>query len=147
MIENFRGDFFFLSNFFNAPVTFDGITYLNNEAAFQAQKTMNLHVREWFKSLTPDDAKALGRKVELRPDWEEVKDDIMYQICKQKFTQLETLGDALVNTGDVILVEGNSWHDNYWGNCRCNKCRTKDGNNALGKVLMRVRKELQDARG
>lgn len=146
MISEFRGDFYFLSNFFQCPVTFDNITYLNNEAAFQAQKVLDQTQRAYFRNLTPDAAKARGRKVILRPDWEEVKDDLMYRICKQKFTQCETLGDALIATGDEDLVEGNHWHDNYWGVCSCAKCSFKIGNNALGKILMRVRSELQPER-
>ena len=39
-IDRFQDEYFFLSNFFERPVTFDGITYQNNEAAFQAQKTL-----------------------------------------------------------------------------------------------------------
>lgn len=38
MINEFRGKNFYLSNFYEVPVTYDGITYGSNEAAFQAQK-------------------------------------------------------------------------------------------------------------
>lgn len=37
-ISSFRGDFSFLSNFYNAPIEYGGIKYQNNEPAFQAQK-------------------------------------------------------------------------------------------------------------
>lgn len=40
MINEFRGKYYFLSNFFNAPVTYDGITYQNNEAAFSISKSI-----------------------------------------------------------------------------------------------------------
>lgn len=40
-INEFRGDYAFLSNFYPAPVSYMGQTYANNEAAFQAQKTLS----------------------------------------------------------------------------------------------------------
>ena len=40
-INEFRGDYAFLSNFYPAPVSYMGQTYANNDAAFQAQKTLS----------------------------------------------------------------------------------------------------------
>ena len=70
-------------------------------------------------------------------DWEEVKDQIMYEICLAKFTQNEELKEKLLATGNEELVEGNTWHDTYWGVCN------RRGKNKLGKILMRVRSELK----
>ena len=39
-IDHFRGEYAFLSNFWEVPVTYMGLTYGSNEAAFQAQKCM-----------------------------------------------------------------------------------------------------------
>ena len=36
VIDSFSGEYDFLSNFYNCPVEYEGITYLNSEAAFQA---------------------------------------------------------------------------------------------------------------
>ena len=67
MISEFREEYYFLSNFFiNAPVKYDGISYLNNEAAFQAQKTKTREERYAFSSLDPSAAKRRGRHVDLR---------------------------------------------------------------------------------
>ena len=41
MIDKFRGKYFFLSNFYVAPVEYQGLTYRNNEAAFQSAKAKN----------------------------------------------------------------------------------------------------------
>lgn len=138
IINSFRGEYFFLSNFFEAPVIYDGITYLNNEAAFQAQKTLNKKQRLNFAMLNPSQAKRMGRSVSLRPDWEEVKINIMYEICKAKFTQNESLKLNLLNTGDAELIEGNNWGDKIWGQVN------GVGENNLGKILMKIRDELKN---
>ena len=136
MIDKFRGDYYFLSNFYEVPVTYDNITYQNNEAAFQAQKTLDKNKREEFAFLDPAAAKKYGRKVQLRSDWESVKVDIMYEICKAKFTQNPELTEKLLATGDEELIEGNDWGDMIWGQVN------GKGQNNLGKILMRIRSEL-----
>ena len=143
MINEFRGQYYFLSNFYEAPITYEELTYRNNEAAFQAAKVT--FDRERFVNLDPSAAKALGRKVQLRSDWESVKDNVMYEVCKAKFSQNEDLKDKLLATGDEYLEEGTTgWHDNIWGNCSCEKCKDIPGENRLGKILMRVREELRN---
>lgn len=143
MIREFRGNNYFLSNFSSiGNIEINGCVFSNGEAAFHSFK--DLSKRTMFKSLTPSEAKRFGRQVRLRADWEIVKDDIMYQVIKAKFIQNETLKIKLLNTGNEKLVEGNRWHDNYWGSCICPNCQTKKGRNQLGKTLMRVRTELRD---
>lgn len=145
MIEKFDGKYSFLSNYYETKITYDGITYENNEAAFHAQKTLNIKEREEFSSLSPRDAKRKGRKLKMREDWEEIKTKIMYEINLAKFTQNEELKKRLLKTGNEELVEGNYWHDNCWGNCTCEKCKDIEGENRLGKILMNIREELQNA--
>ena len=137
MINKFRGKYYFLSNFYEANIEFDGITYQNNEAAFQAQKVLNNSQKERFSNLNPQKAKKLGRQVKLRSDWEKVKDNYMYEICKAKFTQNPELAERLLATGEEKLVEGNKWNDTYWGVCNGR------GKNKLGKILMKIRSELR----
>lgn len=134
-IEQFRGEHYGLSNFFLAPVVYGGICYQNNEAAFQAQKQPERALE--FAPLPPNEAKRLGRRVKLRPDWESVKELIMEEIVRAKFTQNEHLETMLLQTGNAELIEGNHWGDTYWGVCR------GKGRNELGKILMKVRAELQ----
>lgn len=136
MINSFRGKYFFLSNFYEMPIAYNGICYLNNEAAFQAQKTLDNEMRKKFSNLNPSDAKRLGRHVKLRADWEQVKDQIMYEIVKIKFTPPSCSYLNLMATGDEWLEEGNTWGDREWGTVN------GVGKNKLGKILMRVRKEL-----
>lgn len=135
-IDRFKGKYYFLSNFYGAPVMYGGIEYRNNEAAFQAQKDPDKAVE--FASLQPNEAKRRGRRVNLRKDWEGVKDDIMYDIVFDKFTRNPELREALLATEDAELIEGNDWGDTYWGVCE------GKGKNRLGRILMRVRDELRD---
>jgi len=138
MINSFRGKYGFLSNFYERPVFYDGITYQNNEAAFQAQKTLDIEERKQFADLSPSVAKRKGRKVTLRNDWEEVKFDVMLEICRAKFTQNQDLAEKLLATGDEELIEGNTWGDRIWGMVDCT------GKNWLGKILMQIREELKN---
>ena len=139
IIDSFRGKYYFLSNFFPAEVTYNGLTYQNNAAAFQAQKTYSKEERIEFTTLEPKDAKRRGRRVRLRRDWEQVKDRIMEEIVRAKFSQNKELKEQLLATGDAQLVEGNRWNDRYWGV----DIRSGVGENHLGKILMKVRSELR----
>lgn len=136
-INSFRDEYYFLSNFYNIPVTFDGITYQNNEAAFQAQKCIKYEDKKRFSVLNPSEAKHLGRKVSLRPDWEFVKVGLMKDIVRAKFEQNNILAEKLLSTGDIYLEEGNTWGDRIWGTVNGQGC------NLLGQILMEVREEIK----
>lgn len=133
-INEFRGKYNFLSNFYNAEIIYEGVKYQNNEAAFQAAKCP-ARASE-FCNLNGAEAKRLGRKVNFRSDWEAVKEKVMYEICLAKFTQHPKLKELLINTGTSELIEGNVWNDTFWGVCN------NYGQNKLGKILMRIRNEL-----
>ena len=144
MIKVFSGKYEFLSNFYNCPVLYDGLQYSNSEAAFHAQKTLDKNDRKRFTTYHAGKSKREGRRVQLRPDWEEVKDQIMYEICKAKFTQNEDLKKKLIETHPRFLLEGTTaWHDNYWGSCECERCKDIPGLNKLGNILMKIRSELR----
>lgn len=135
-IDNFRGKYFFLSNFYLAPVTFEGLTYQNNEAAFQAAKCLQKQDRIPFTKMDPSTAKHTGRHVHLRKDWENVKYQIMENIVRNKFQQNPDLAQKLIATKDAYLEEGNTWGDRIWGTVN------HIGENHLGKILMKIRTEL-----
>lgn len=138
-INEFRGEYFFLSNYYEAPVTHQGMTYGSNEAAFQAQKCLNEEEKLPFTEMRPAKAKKSGRAVQLRPDWEAVKVSIMEEIVRAKFTQNEDLKRRLLATGDAVLEEGNTWNDTFWGV----HLKNGRGQNHLGKILMKIRGELR----
>ena len=135
MISEFRGKYYFLSNFYSSPVYYCGMTFQNAEAAFHSQKDP-ARIAE-FTRLNPSEAKRLGRRVRLRRDWEEVKDGIMFAVVMAKFGSSQSLADALLATGNEKLVEGNTWGDRYWGVC------DGKGLNKLGDILERVRENLR----
>lgn len=138
-IESFRGDYDFLSNFSASPVVFDGQTFPTVEHGFQAAKTMSREERIPFTTpsrFTAGQAKRAGKKVTLRPAWDKVKEAIMKDLLNQKFKD-PALRQKLLDTGDVLLVEGNNWNDTYWGVCR------GKGQNRLGILLMEVRQSIQ----
>lgn len=136
MIDYFDGEYAFLSNFYETPIVYKDLLYQNSEAAFQAQKCPG-RANE-FCSLPPGKAKRLGRKVTLRSDWDLIKNTVMYEVVKAKFTQNPAIRKKLLDTDCEELIEGNYWNDRYWGVCN------GEGLNMLGKILMIVREELRD---
>lgn len=138
-IRQFQGDYRFLSNFWLCKVNFQGFEYPSVENAYQAAKTMDLNHRACFVELTAGQAKREGRKITLRPDWEEVKYDIMHFLVTRKFLTNPELAKKLKDTGSAELIEGNSWGDCYWGV----DLATNSGANNLGKILMEVRDIIQ----
>jgi len=137
MIDSFAGEYRFLSNFWPAPVLMYGELYPSVEHAYQAAKCKRSADRAAFRdaSLTPGQAKRLGRTVEVRDDWEAFKITAMNTLVRRKF-EFRLLADRLLATGDQELVEGNKWGDTFWGVCNGR------GENHLGKILMATRKEL-----
>lgn len=136
VIDSFRGEYSFLSNFHKCKVEFEGMRYPSVEHAFQAAKNHDPEYRRSVAAVgSPVTAKRMGKKTALRPDWEEVKEGIMYELLLSKFSDPE-LHDKLIATGDTELIEGNNHWDRYWGVCR------GEGLNKLGKLLMRVREEV-----
>lgn len=140
MIDQFDGKSRFLSNFFPVVIFLDEKSYPSVEHAYQAAKSHNPYERERIREMkTPGQAKRAGRQLTLREDWESIKLDIMYNLLCQKFSFINPiLRIRLLATGDEELIEGNSWKDYFWGVCN------GIGQNNLGKLLMRVRKEIQD---
>lgn len=144
-IDKFEGDYAFLSNFYYSPVVIDGKQYLTIENYFQSMKATDPKEAEKIRvAPTPGQSKRLGRHCAMRKNWEEIKEEVMYQGVKAKFTQNPKLRAALEETGDAWLEEGNTWHDNTWGVCYCVNCQDTIAKNKLGKILMRVRKELKE---
>lgn len=141
MINCFEREYAFLSNFYPSPIEYEGIKYPTVEAAFQAAKTPDMHMKVAIATAEhPGKAKRMGRKVVLCEDWEEIKDKVMEDCLRLKFSN-PILREKLLATGDEELEEGNWWHDNYWGSCYCSRCGDV-GKNKLGYLLMKIRKEI-----
>jgi len=137
IINSFRDKYSFLSNFFPAPTVYEGLLYQCSEGAYQAAKNMDLIDRIKFVSLNGAQSKKLGKSVKLRTDWNKIRIGIMCSIVLDKFERNPNLRELLVNTGDATLIEGNYWHDTFWGVC------DGIGANHLGIILMDVRELLK----
>jgi len=142
-IRGFTGLYEPFSNFWYVPIIRWGITFSTVEHAYHAGKNKNREYRLRVAAIpTPGKAKRIGQMVELREDWEEYKLDFMYTLVRQKFTKYNDLAALLHSTGNKILIETNTWHDCYWGECICSRCSSKMSKNALGIILMKVRQEI-----
>jgi ribA/ribD-fused uncharacterized protein len=137
VINEFKGKYRFLSNFYKTPVEYEGKIYPSSENAFQAAKSLDDKVRDKFLKIEPSEAKKLGREIELRPNWDQIKMNIMYNILKAKFSDPK-MKQLLLSTKDAILIEGNDWGDTFWGY----NIKRGYGHNYLGRFLMRIRMEI-----
>lgn len=145
MIHGFDNKYSFLSNFYACQVEYEGITYPTSEHAFQAAKSLDPNIRKWIATAsTPGQAKRRGRSIELRSDWEEIKDQVMFDIVREKFKNEDMRARLLMTIGEGYdgFCEDNYWHDNYWGNCNCERCKNIEGKNMLGKILMDVANKI-----
>lgn len=59
----------------------------------------------------------------------------MEDLLRLKFSNRE-VANLLILTGDEELIEGNWWGDKFWG------IYNGEGENHLGKLLMKIRGEL-----
>jgi len=129
-------DYAWLSNFHYYPQIVDGRTYPTNEHFYQSQKAIMKEKEDWIASAkTPLEAKNRAKDLkisEMKSDWNKIKKDIMLKGLRAKFQNPE-LRKKLLETGDAILHEA-SPTDLYWG---------KRGRDILGKLIMKVRTEIQ----
>ncbi len=154
MIKRFKGRWFFFSNFYPCEIKHKGIKYPSVEHYYVAQKFKGMQLYGGHYFTEPDfkellakvkeasDVKRMGRLLKNRPDWDDIKYGVMEWGVRYKFSKDERLKKMMLDTGDEEMVESNFWHDNYWGNCTCVKC-VGEGENNLGKLLMKIREELK----
>ena len=156
-INGFFGDYRFLSNFHLCDVYFEGMLYPSSEHAYMASKSTNYYERAEFSYYPPSrqdklglyqppknpisckEARNLGQTIALRPNWEEIKYDMMLAIVFDKFWRNKDIQKKLIDTGDRYLEETNHWNDTYWGF----SWQKNVGQNKLGKILMKVRECLK----
>ena len=141
VIDRFLGDYQDLSNFAPVVIHYKDINFPTVEHAFVASKSKDGMFRlniSRVPAWQPGKAKRMGRKTKLRSDWDMVKIPNMKRFLMQKYSY-ERYRTLLLSTDKAQIVEGNYWHDNYWGNCECPKCKNIVGQNQLGKLLMEVR--------
>ena len=136
-------DYGCFSNFSPHPINLQGTYWSTVEHYYQAQKFVGtpdaVVIPVIHAAPTPEQAAALGRDRtrSVRPDWEQVKIQVMHEAVLIKFLTHIDIQSILISTGDRLIVE-NSPTDCYWG---CGGDKT--GQNHLGKILMNVRQEIR----
>lgn len=141
MINQFRGEYNWLSNMYSCDIMFDGHLFKSVENAYMASK--NVENRDWFQfclNNPPNICKKESKNILLRADWEKVKVKIMYGFLEQKFKQ-EPFKTKLLTTKNENIVEGNYWGDSFWGVDL--KQNPNIGENFLGRSIMDIRKKLR----
>ena len=128
------------SNFSPHPIELNGGTWPTSEHYFQAQKFAGTEHEELVRlAKSPMVAARMGRSRQrpLRPDWEAVKEDLMREALRAKFTQHPNLRALLLSTGESEIVE-HTTNDRYWGDGG-----DGTGRNRLGQLLTELRAELR----
>lgn len=149
-IFGFFDEYRFLSNFHLCSVLYDGVMWPSSEHAYMAAKCFKkfengtcFYDKTKYKDITNmscAQVKRWGEGVVLRDDWENVKTNLMYSICLDKFTRNTDIRKKLNETENKTLIEANDWGDSYWGfDVKKNK-----GKNYLGQVLMKVRDVMKN---
>lgn len=135
-IKGFFGEYRWLSNYHLTPIEYEGITYPSTEHAYQAAKTLDIELRKEFLGLSCKDARLKGQGLDKRPNWENIKFNVMRDVIYYKFNTNSELKEKLILTGDKYLEETNHWNDIVFGVCE------GKGINRLGAILMVCRKQL-----
>lgn len=150
-IDRFSGRWHFLSNFYPCDIFHEGIHYpsvehfyvamkFNDEQLIDGKYYTTGDLRELISKIdSPGKVKKIGKKIKLRKDWKSKKLNFMNWAIREKFKDPK-LSELLISTGDLEIIEGNYWGDTYWGVC------DGQGENNLGKILMKVRDELNGNR-
>jgi N-glycosidase YbiA len=134
-IESFSGEYRWLSNFWPAPIVYRGMRFLTTEHAYQALKSGDPDEQRAIARLpTPGKAKKAGTRIRC-PDPNFDKLTVMLEINRLKY-EIPELREKLLETGDLEIIEGNTWGDVFWGVC------DGAGENHLGCILMQIRTEI-----
>ena len=130
------------SNFSRHSVRIDGVNWPTSEHYFQAQKFLaEVDQEAVLCALTPFAAAQIGRERHrsFRTDWEDVRDKVMLDVLRAKFSQHVDLREILLSTLGAALVE-HTRNDRYWGDGG-----DGTGKNMLGTLLEKVRTEMSDS--
>lgn len=141
MINEFREEYQFLSNFYLHPINYKGHLFPSSEHAYQYMKCETS--LDWLLMCTnftnsPGKIKRKAKEIQIRKDWEEIKIGVMEEILKIKFSD-KFLKEKLLSTNPHKIIEGNFHNDTFWGVC----LKTNKGKNHLGIILMSIRFELE----
>jgi len=130
------------------PLKVNGVPILTSEALYQACRFPHKPdiQKEIIKQKSPMAAKMKSKphRRDSRPDWNEVRVDIMRWCLRVKLVQnWEKFSHLLLKTGDRPIVE-QSLKDDFWGAKPVDE-QTLYGANILGQLLMELREEIRRA--
>ena len=135
VIDRFKGEYAFLENRFTCRFVWEGVIYNTAEAAFLSSKFKETSDRKVIASCSIDKAAVKAKAQIPYPGWEDAWLDIMESILLAKFEQNPTLMKKLADTGNRVLINGNSKKETFWGI----DLYSWTGENNLGKILMSIR--------
>ena len=142
-ILEFQGEHRWLSNFWRVKIEYETFVFPSNEHFYQAMKFPDVYWEFFTKCENPKKEARNHSDLFNKRTWIFYRVGVMITGLRIKF-QDPVLRQKLIDTGDVELVEGNYWHDNFWGNCTCEKCKDIPGANILGEHLMLIREEIKN---
>lgn len=139
----YEREFFVFSNFSSFQVDWKGRRWATSEHAYQAAhffETAPELVEEIYHSRSAHYAYKLAKaNGHLAPkNWEDVKVDIMYDICWHKMHQNPYVYAKLLMTEQEYIVEDSN-KDGFWG-----WGADRQGRNELGKIWMRLRDQIRE---
>lgn len=137
-------NFYPFDNFSAFQVEWRGRLWPTVEHVYQASKFFDTapEVAEAvFSAISPHDAYKFGQVHKHRrpADWEKVKVGVMEEIVRAKVSQHYYVQKKLLETGNRAIIE-DSPKDSFWG---WGPNRDLENGNALGKIWMKLRTELQ----
>jgi N-glycosidase YbiA len=137
-------EYSWLSNFSAHSLSIDGVAWPSVEHYYQAQKYVDpaviKRIREAPSALAARKA-GQNRSLQVRPDWETIKPEVMRRAIGAKFTQHPSLRRRLLDTGEETLIH-ESLTDGFWGSGPDDQ-----GLNMLGIIIMEVRAGLAPRSG
>lgn len=144
-VGSFSGDLEFLSNMYKIPIYFNESKYDNfqpdfkvypsSENLYQALKCKYIKDRELFQNVDPHKSKRIGKTIEIRSDWDNVRLEAMKLAIDLKFKNIE-LGEKLIDLPDGKIIEFNNWGDRFFGICN------GEGLDHLGKILRAKKQQI-----
>lgn len=137
-IERFRDEYAFLSNSHPSEILYDGLAFSCAEAAFQAARCELMRDKKRIAQGDGSRAKMIASQIAPAPGWNERKLAVMEEILRAKFTQHPELARKLADTGNAVLVNCANSKDRFW----CRDPYTDQGENHLGRLLMKLRSEF-----
>jgi predicted NAD-dependent protein-ADP-ribosyltransferase YbiA (DUF1768 family) len=141
IIDNFNEEFSFLNNSYPSEVFFEGKIYPSIFNAYQASRTVNDFFRKLLqKTQTPEKIYEIAVQITDPIDWNTKRLLIMEKLIRDKFIRNSYLKQELLNTlnRDLLNTFSIKTESNvFWGVFK------NEGENHLGKILMRVREDIR----